>query len=102
MTRGDIFLADVGGKPRPVLIITRPEMVDVRSYVTVAEITTQVRGLAVEVKVDADHVGLDNVSVVNCDGLHTVDKRLLTSRVGSVDFATLDRVCEAITIAVGC
>jgi len=50
MARGDIFLADIGGKPRPVLIVTRPEGIDVRANVTVAEFTTQVRGLAVESK----------------------------------------------------
>jgi len=102
MTRGDVFLADVGGKARPVLVVTRSEVIDVRANVTVAEITTQVRGLAVEVEVDADHIGLHDISVVNCDGLHTIDKRLLTLQVGSVDLPTLDRVCEAIAIAVGC
>ena len=101
MTRGDVFLADVGGKSRPVLIITRPEVIDVRANVTVVEITTSVRGLAVEVELDAEQVGIDQVSVVNCDGVHTINKRLLTSHVGSLDVVTLDRVCEAINIAVG-
>lgn len=102
MNRGDVFFADVGGKSRPVLVVTRPEVIEVRANVTVAEITTRVRGLAVEVELDAEHIGLDEVSVVNCDGLHTIDKRLLNMQVGSVDLVTLDRVCEAIAIAVGC
>jgi len=39
-------LAQVGRKKRPVLILTRSEVIDVRELVTVAEVTTSVRGLA--------------------------------------------------------
>lgn len=102
MTRGDVVLAMVGGKPRPVLVLTRPEVIDVRANITVAEITTSARGLAVEVELDADAVGLARDSVVNCDGLHTISKRIVTGHVGAVDIVTLERVCEAINIAVGC
>ena len=102
VTRGDVFLADVGTKLRPVLILTRPEVIDVRANVTVAEISTTIRGLAVEVELDAGELGLSRASVVNCDGLHTIDKRLLTTHVGSVDQITIDRVCEAVTTAIGC
>ena len=49
MRRGDVWLADVGGKPRSVLVITRDAVMDVRANVTVVEVTTQARGLAVEV-----------------------------------------------------
>lgn len=101
MRRGDVWLADVGGKPRPVLVITRDEVIDVRTNVTVAEVTTQARGLAVEVPVNGD-AGLDTSSVINCDGLHTVGQRRLTKRLGSVDDDTLDEVCGALAIALGC
>lgn len=101
MRRGEVWLAAVGGKPRPVLIVTRDEVLDVRANVTVAEITTQQRGLAVEVPIETD-TGLNQSSVVNCDGLHTVSQRSLTQRLGAVDEDTLDEVCGAIAIAVGC
>ena len=54
MRRGEICLADDSRKPRPVLVITRDEALDVRTNVTVAEITTQARGLAVEVPIATD------------------------------------------------
>ncbi len=38
MNRGDIWLAEVGNKTRPVLIVTRQQVIDVRRPVTVAEI----------------------------------------------------------------
>lgn len=37
MNRGEVWLAHVGGRPRPVLIVTRDEVIDVRANVTVAE-----------------------------------------------------------------
>lgn len=102
MTRGEIWLAQVGRKTRPVLVLTRPEVIDVRDLVTVAEITTSARGLAAEVDVRHDAVGLDQPSVINCDGLHTVTRSSLTTFVGAVDDATMAKVCWAVSYALGC
>ena len=102
MTRGEVWLAEVGRKRRPVLVLTRTEVLDVRSLVTVAEISTSARGLAAEVALDHAEVGLDRESVVNCDGLHTVSQAMLTVRVGEVDEAALARVCSAVSYALGC
>lgn len=102
MNRGEVWLAEVGRKRRPVLVLTRTEVLDVRSLVTVAEISTSARGLAAEVHFDHVEVGLDRESVINCDGLHTVAQAMLTTRVGEVDNATLTRVCSAVSYALGC
>ena len=101
MTRGDIWLAHVGRKRRPVLVLTRPEVIDVRHLITVAEVTTTVRGLAVEIPLD-EAAGLERPSVVNCDGIHTVARSTLVSRVGGVDADTMARVCRAVGYALGC
>ena len=97
-----MWLAEVGRKRRPVLVLTRSEVLDVRSLVTVAEISTTARGLAVEVEIDHARVGLDRGSVVNCDGLHTITQSTLTGRVGEIDEDTLTRVCSAVRYALGC
>ena len=102
MNRGEVWLAEVGRKRRPVLVLTRDEVLDVRSLVTVAEISTSARGLAAEVEIDHLAVGLERQSVVNCDGLHTVSQTTLTARVGEVDRTTLEKVCSAVTYAIGC
>lgn len=102
MNRGDVWLAQVGRKRRPVLVLTRDEVIDVRSLVTVAEISTSARGLAAEVEFDHVRVGLERESVINCDGLHTIAQAMLTTHVGEVDEDTLDRVCAAVTYAIGC
>jgi mRNA-degrading endonuclease toxin of MazEF toxin-antitoxin module len=102
VNRGEVWLAHVGRKRRPVLVLTRAEVLDVRALVTVAEITTTVRGLAAEVAIDAEAAGLERHSVINCDGLHTVGRTTLDHRVGAVDEATMVGVCAAISYALGC
>jgi mRNA interferase MazF len=95
-------LAQVGRKKRPVLVLTRPEVLEVRELVTVAEITTSMRGLAAEVSLDHGEVGLARPSVVNCDGLHTIPQASLTTCVGRVSHETMGDVCAAVAYALGC
>ena len=102
MTRGEVWLAQVGRKTRPVLVLTRPEVIDVRDLVTVAEITTSIRGLAAEVDLAQDSAGLQQRSVINCDGLHTVTRSSLVTFVGGVDEDTMGKVCWAVSYALGC
>ena len=102
MNRGEIWLAQVGRRRRPVLVLTRNEVLEVRSLVAVAEITSTMRGLAAEVPIDHQLAGLDQESAVNCDGLHTVPQTLLTRHVGAIGNSDLRRVCAAIDYALGC
>ena len=102
MRRGELWLAQVGRKKRPVLVLTRSEVIDVRDLVTVAEVATSIRRLAAEVDVDHADVGLDRPSVVNCDGIHTVAQAALTGPVGQVGNDTMRRVCSALSYALGC
>ena len=102
MIRGEVWLAKVGRKKRPVLVLTRSEVLDVRALVTVAEVTTSIRGLAAEVALDHVEVGLDQPSVVNCDGLHTVAQDSLTAHVGEVGNDTMRKVGSAVGYALGC
>ena len=95
-------LAEVGRKKRPVLVLTRSEVIDVRALVTVAEVTTSIRGLAAEVEVDHVKVGLDRPSVINCDGIHTVAQQSLTTTIGRVSDDVMHKVCTAVSYAIGC
>lgn len=74
MNRGevvDVDLPEVGR--RPAVIVTRQVAIPFLANVTVASITTRIRGLPTEVRLDRDQ-GLDDDSVVNCDNLFTVSK----------------------------
>jgi mRNA interferase MazF len=77
-------------------------VIDVRELVTVAEVTTSIRGLAAEVDIGDSEVGLDRPSVVNCDGIHTVTQAALSGPVGAVGDDTMRKVCSAISYALGC
>jgi mRNA-degrading endonuclease toxin of MazEF toxin-antitoxin module len=100
--RGEIWLAHVGRKERPVLLLTRTEVLDVRGLVTVAEITTSIRGLAAEVEFDCESVGVHRESVINCDGIHTIAQTSMTGPIGQVDDDVLAKMCTALSYSLGC
>lgn len=102
LRRGEIWLASVGGKRRPVVVLTRDAVIDVRALVTVAEITTTARGLSVEVPLDAAEVGLEDGSVVNADGIHTIAHSALSGPVGQVRRDTMRLICRAVRNALAC
>jgi len=102
MNRGDIWLAEVANKTRPVLILTRQAVIDVRHLVTVAEITTTIRGTSTEVAIDHAEAGLDRPSVINCDGIQTLRRSSLTRRIGEIGDPAMDDVCWAVSHALGC
>lgn len=102
MRRGELWLAEVGRKRRPVLLLTRSEVLDARSLVTVAEITTTIRGLSAEVDIDHAEAGVDRPSVINCDELHTIAQASLSGPIGRVGEDVMRKVCSAVSYALGC
>jgi len=70
-------------KTRPVLLLTRAEVRAVRALVTVAPITSTVRGLRSEVLVGQRN-GLDHDSVVNLDSIATVSRETLVRPIGAL------------------
>ncbi|MGB9375325.1 MAG: type II toxin-antitoxin system PemK/MazF family toxin [Jiangellales bacterium] len=68
-------------KSRPVLVLTRQTVRPHLSRVTVAPITTTVRGLSTEVPVGPGN-GLDHDSVVSCDNIVTVPVDALGRQLG--------------------
>jgi mRNA interferase MazF len=68
-------------KPRPVLVLTREIVRDQRDQLTVAPITSRVRGIVAEVQVGPRN-GSGHDSVVNCDNVLTVNRALLGERIG--------------------
>jgi mRNA interferase MazF len=68
-------------KPRPAVILTRHEALDVLKRVTVAPITSTIRGIDIEVPVGRDH-GLDHDSVINCDNVTSVPRAAIGPQLG--------------------
>lgn len=70
-------------KARPVLVLTRLGVRPYLNRVSVAPITTTVRGLSTEVPVGRAN-GLDQDSVVSCDNIVTVPTSTLGRLVGQL------------------
>ena len=68
-------------KTRPVLVLTRERVRQRRQWVTIAPVTTTVRGLTTELAVGPAN-GLDHDSVVNLDNIVTVPASDLGRQVG--------------------
>jgi mRNA interferase MazF len=68
-------------KARPVLILTRALVRPHLRTVTVAPITTTIRGLSSEVGVDSAN-GLTEPSVVSCDNITTIPADALGEQIG--------------------
>lgn len=68
-------------KTRPVLVLTRERSRGAMASVTVATVTSRVRGLDVEVPVGRRN-GLDAESVITCDNVTTIPASALGRVVG--------------------
>ena len=70
-------------KARPVLLLTRELVRPHLTTLTVAPITTTIRGLSTEVPVDAAN-GLAEPSVVSCDNITTIPADALGAQIGAL------------------
>lgn len=68
-------------KARPVVVLTRGAVRPFVRNVTVAPITSTIRGLSTEVAVGPAN-GLDHASVVSCDNVLTIPVEWLGRQVG--------------------
>lgn len=68
-------------KTRPVLILTRDQVRPFLNSITVAPITSTIRGLSTEVVVGRAN-GLDHDSAVSCDNVTTVPRNAIGKLIG--------------------
>jgi mRNA interferase MazF len=101
MRRGEIWWAELPpplGR-RPVLLLSRDESYDVRNAVTVAEITTRIRNIPVEVPLGQKD-GMPKKCVVNLDTLATIKKSTLEKRITFLSEEKLISVDRALKFAL--
>jgi mRNA interferase MazF len=85
-------------KARPVLVLTRELVRPHMSRVTVAPITSTIRGLSTEVSVGPGN-GLDEPCIVSCDNVVTVPAHALGRQIGVLLPAQEDELMAAIHAA---
>lgn len=102
IARGEIwqFAFPKPDRRRPVLVLTRQEILSHLSSVTVAPITRTIRGIPSEVLIGMES-GLKERSAVNLDNVATVPKAGLRAFVGNVSEAVLEDVKQALLFALG-
>ena len=102
MRRGDVWWAHLRGPAgrRPVVLVSRNEVYASRSDVTVAPVTTRIRGLRVEVVLGPED-GMHRTCAVNVDGLVTIPKSRLQRFIATLSDEKLRAVNAAIRFALG-
>ena len=103
VARGEIwsYRFKAPDKRRPVLVLTRPEVIPLLHTVMVAPVTSTRRGAPSEVHVGVEE-GLKHESAVNLDHVQTVEQDRLVGFVGTLSQAKMQQVCRALAIATGC
>ena len=100
--RGEIwqFAFRAPDRRRPVLVRTPQEMIGRLHTVSVAPLTSSIRGVASEVVVGPE-VGLKQLSAINLHHVATVPLSGLRSFVGTVSDEVMVRVRNALLFALG-
>ena len=103
LTRGDVrlFRFPAPDKERPVLVLTRTTALGFLNRVTIAPITSTLRGIPSEVVLD-ENDGMRHRCAVNLDHVVTVPRRGLGWRLTGLRPERLLEVCRALDFALGC
>ena len=103
VARGEIwtYRFKAPDKRRPVLVVSRADVIPLLHTVMVAPITSTRRGAPGEVDVGVPE-GLKHDSAVNLDHVQTVEQARLIGFVGTLSPAKMQEVCRALGLATGC
>jgi len=101
--RGEIrlFRFPEPDKERPVLMLTRSSAIPYLSRVTIAPITSTVRGVPSEVALDVED-GMRQPCAANLHNVMTVRRDALGRRVAQLGAKRMREVCAALSFALGC
>lgn len=103
LSRGDVHLFRFAppDKQRPVVVLTRDSALAHLATVTVAPISSTIRGVPSEVILDIDD-GMKGPCVVNLHNAVTVAQARLGRRVGNLSADRMREVCAALRFSLGC
>ncbi|MGH8482592.1 MAG: type II toxin-antitoxin system PemK/MazF family toxin [Nevskiaceae bacterium] len=102
MRRGDVYWYSFQApdKRRPVMVLTRDSAIPILDSVTVAPVTTTVRGIPTEVELTRDD-GMPQPCAANFDNLQTVAKQRLGEHITRLSPQRLAEAAAAISFALG-
>lgn len=101
MNRGEVrwYKFAPPDKKRPVVVLTRTSIIAYLGEVTVAPITSTVRGIPSEVPLTLQD-GLPGECAVNCDHLQTISKSKLGALIATLSPDKMHRIGRAISFAL--
>lgn len=103
IARGDVRLYRFAppDKSRPVVVLTRDSAVAYLSTVTVAPITSTIRGVPSEIILD-EKDGMKAPCAVNLHNAVTVAQGRLGRRVAQLSLLRMSEICSALRFSLGC
>ncbi len=103
IARGDIRLYRFAppDKARPVVVLTRDSALRYLSTATVAPITSTLRGVPSEVRLD-EQDGMKARCAVNLHNAVTVSQQRLGKRVAHLTPLRMKEICGALRFSIGC
>jgi mRNA interferase MazF len=103
IARGDVRLYQFAppDKRRPVLVLTRASAIPYLSTVTVAPITSTIRGVPSEVALNEED-GMKSPCAVNLHHAVTVAQDRLGRRVAQLSSVRMSEICAALRFSLGC
>jgi len=103
IARGDVRLFRFAppDKRRPVVVLTRDPAIRYLATVTVAPITSAIRGVPSEVLLDESD-GMKAPCAVNLHNSATVPQNMLGKRVAQLSSKRMSEICAALRFSIGC
>lgn len=103
IARGDVRLYRFASpdKERPVVVLTRSSAIHYLSSVTVAPVTSTIRGVPSEVILDEDD-GMKSACAVNLHNAVTVSQEHLGRRIAQLRSSRMAEICSALRFSLGC
>ena len=98
--QGEIWWAEVESARRPVLVVTRSEVISALSGVIVAPITRTIRSIPTEIALGIAE-GLNEECVANFDNLQRVRRTALTLKIGDLG-SRADEICQSLRAMSDC
>jgi mRNA interferase MazF len=88
-------------KSRPVLVLTRDGAIPYLTKITVAPITSTIRGVPSEVMLDEED-GMKSRCAVNLHNAITLSRERLGKRLAHLGSDRMIRICAALRFSLGC
>ncbi len=102
VAQGELWLMETPNrKRRPVLVVSRNDVIPVLNNVIVAPVTSTIRAIPTCIPVGVAE-GIDHDSVASFDNLTAVPKAVLTRRLGQLGVAGHQQICAALDAMADC